>query len=64
VTQARLRATLLSAFAAEPLLAPFRVVELEGSAEDWQEQLTEAGAEPYELVEIVGTRAVFRLRRP
>jgi len=40
------------------------VVELEVSAEEWEAQLTEAGAEPYELVEVVGARAIFRLRRP
>ena len=62
VTQARLRAAILGAL--EPLLAPFRVVELEGSAEEWEAQLTHAGAEPYELVDVVGSRAIFRLRRP
>jgi hypothetical protein len=48
-----------------PRTAPaFRVVELEGSADDWAEQLNAACNGPYELLEIVGSRAVFGLRRP
>jgi hypothetical protein len=42
----------------------FRVIELEGSAEEWEEQLAEAAEGPYELREIVGKRAIFELRRP
>jgi ATP-dependent Clp protease ATP-binding subunit ClpC len=45
-------------------LPAFRVVELEGNAEEWAEQLNDACDGPYELVEIVGSRAVFALRRP
>lgn len=38
----------------------FRVVELEGSSEDWERQLNEAAGDGYELEQVVGTRAVFR----
>ncbi|HET7046515.1 MAG TPA: Clp protease N-terminal domain-containing protein [Gaiellaceae bacterium] len=38
----------------------FRVVELEGSAADWQASLTGAAADGFELVEVVGARAIFR----
>jgi plasmid stability protein len=41
----------------------FVVVELTGSADDWSDQLNEVGGGPYELVEIVGKRAIFQLTR-
>jgi hypothetical protein len=44
----------------QPLEA-FRVVDLQGGAEEWEAQLNEAAAEGYELVQLVGPRAVFRL---
>jgi hypothetical protein len=55
--------------ASEPLVSAspvreYRVVELEGTAADWEDELLDLGGRGYELVEIVGTRAIFRLRRP
>jgi plasmid stability protein len=38
----------------------FRVVALEGAADDWESQLNEAAALGYELIEIVEGRAIFR----
>jgi ATP-dependent Clp protease ATP-binding subunit ClpC len=38
----------------------FRVVELEGSASDWQASLTSGAADGFELIEVVGARAIFR----
>jgi len=38
----------------------FRVVLLEGESEDWEQQLNDAAALGYELVEIVDRRAIFR----
>ena len=46
--------------AAEADPPPLRVVELEGTADDWEAALNAAAADGYELVEIVGSRAVFR----
>jgi plasmid stability protein len=45
-------------------IKPFRVIQLEGEAEEWEEQLQDAADGPYELLQIVGTRAVFGFRRP
>lgn len=59
-----LRLPLLVQPDATRLLQPFKVIELEGSAEEWAEQLNDACDGPYALVEIVGTRAVFAVRRP
>jgi plasmid stability protein len=39
----------------------FRVVELTGTAEDWERQLNSLAARGHELVEIVSGRAVFRV---
>ena len=39
--------------------AGFRVVELQGEAEDWEHQLNELASRGYVLVEIVGGRAIF-----
>jgi hypothetical protein len=65
---AALRAALLGASIA-PLvsvtpLRAYRVVELEGTAADWEDELLDASEHGYALVEVVGTRAIFRLRRP
>ena len=40
--------------------AAFRVVELEGSSAEWEARLNEAAADGFELVEVVGQRAIFR----
>jgi antitoxin FitA-like protein/ClpA/ClpB-like protein len=40
---------------------PFRVLDLEGAAADWESSLNEAAAEGYELVSVVDRRAVLRL---
>lgn len=45
-------------------IKPFRVVQLEGDAGEWEEQLQDTAGGVYELLEIVGTRAIFGLRRP
>jgi hypothetical protein len=42
----------------------FFVCELEGGPEAWQDALNQAADAGYDLVEIVGTRAIFGLRRP
>jgi plasmid stability protein len=42
-------------------VAPFRVLELEGAAADWESSLNEAAAAGYELVSVVDRRAVLRL---
>jgi ATP-dependent Clp protease ATP-binding subunit ClpC len=42
----------------------YRVVELQGTAADWEEELLDVSGRGYELAEIVGTRAILRLRRP
>src|SRR5262245_34057803 len=39
---------------------PFRVLDLEGRAADWEAQLNDAAAESYELLAIVDRRAVLR----
>lgn len=48
------------AFAQPRELPGFRVVELEGSPAEWEARLNETAEEGYELVEVVGTRAIFR----
>jgi hypothetical protein len=40
--------------------APFQVVELDGSASDWEATLNDAAAGGYELVSLVDRRAVLR----
>lgn len=59
-----LRTKLLTSLAKARPVRRFRVVELEGKADEWEEQLAEASEGPYELREIVGERAIFELRRP
>jgi ATP-dependent Clp protease ATP-binding subunit ClpC len=59
-----LRALLIDAITWSAPIRRFRVVELEGTAEEWEEQLVGGSEGPYELIEIVGTRAIFGLRRP
>jgi coenzyme F420-reducing hydrogenase alpha subunit len=39
--------------------AGFRVVELTGEAEDWEQQLNQLASRAYVLVEIVGGKAIF-----
>ena len=59
----KVRACLLRARAEQPPLEEagmFAVVELAGSPEEWQERLNAAADEGYELVQIVGQRAIFR----
>jgi plasmid stability protein len=56
-----LRLALLTVPGSAPVPS-FKVVELEGSAEEWADRLNDACDGPYELVEIVGTRAVLGLR--
>ena len=46
----------------EPGEPAFRVVELDGSADDWQERLNAAAEDGYDLVEVVGGRAILRRR--
>jgi plasmid stability protein len=41
--------------------APFRVLELAGSSEEWEAQLNGADAAGYELLEIVERRAILKL---
>jgi len=55
------RAGLHEALEAAPPVPPFRVLELDGGAEDWESALNEAAAAGYELVSIVDRRAVLRL---
>jgi Clp amino terminal domain, pathogenicity island component/Antitoxin FitA-like, ribbon-helix-helix len=43
--------------------AGFRVVELTGEAEDWEEQLNQLASRGYVLVELVGSRAIFSAPR-
>ena len=38
---------------------PFRVIQLDGTAEEWEGQLNTAAADGYELVSLVGDRAVL-----
>jgi ATP-dependent Clp protease ATP-binding subunit ClpA len=40
----------------------FRVIELSGTAEDWETQLNSLAARGYELVEIVSNRAIFTMQ--
>ena len=62
---AKVRACVLQARAARGVRAdfepepPFRVLELDGDARAWEAQLNEAAAEGYDLVEIVGSRAIL-----
>ena len=46
----------------EPAEPAFRVVELDGSADEWQERLNAAAEDGYDLVEVVGRRAILRRR--
>jgi hypothetical protein len=58
-------ATLRRGLAVPPPAEPpagFRVVELAGSADDWEQQLNSLAARGYELVEIVAGRAIFRVQ--
>lgn len=55
------RAALREALEAAPPVPRFRVLELEGTAEDWETSLNEVGAAGYELVSVVDRRAVLRL---
>jgi len=41
--------------------APFRVLELDGEAGDWETALNDAAAAGYELVSVFDRRAVLRL---
>jgi len=57
----RIRRCLVAAVATPaPPAAPFRVLELSGAAAEWEGRLNEASASGYELVEIVGERAIFK----
>ena len=62
----RLRASVLLGRARHPHATPgepadeFRVVELAGSAVEWEGQLNAAAADGLELVEVVERRAIFR----
>ena len=58
-----LRAVLLTSLAPGPAPQRFKVVELEGTAGEWEAQLDDAASGVYELVQIVGTRAILALRR-
>jgi len=55
------RAALHDALDAAPPGPPFRVLELEGAAEEWEAALNDAAAAGYELVSVVDRRAVLRL---
>jgi len=55
------RAAIHDALEAAPPIPPFRVLELEGGAGDWEAQLNDAADAGYELVSIVDRRAVLRL---
>jgi hypothetical protein len=55
------RAALHEALEAAPPVPPFRVIELEGAAEDWEAALNDAASAGYELVSVVDGRAVLRL---
>jgi hypothetical protein len=55
-----LRHALHDALEHEADEAPFQVVELDGSATDWEAQLNGAAADGYELVSVVERRAVLR----
>jgi ATP-dependent Clp protease ATP-binding subunit ClpA len=55
------RTALHDALEAAPPVPPFHVIELEGSADAWEEQLNDAATEGYELVSIIDRRAVLRL---
>ncbi len=55
------RAALHEALEAAPPVSPFRVLELEGAAADWESALNEAAAAGYDLVSVVDRRAVLRL---
>jgi plasmid stability protein len=57
-------ATLGRGLAVAPRAVPpagFRVVELAGTADDWERQLNSLADQGYELVEIVAGRAIFRV---
>jgi hypothetical protein len=58
------RDAVLRLLAEEPAAAPYRVLRLTGSAEQWTEQLNEAAADGWELVETVAAgpdrRAILR----
>ena len=54
------RAALREALEAVPPVPPFRVIELEGAAADWESSLNGAAAAGYELVSVVDRRAVLR----
>jgi hypothetical protein len=54
------RAALHDALEAAPPVLPFRVVELEGAAADWEAALNDAAATGYELVSVVDRCAVLR----
>lgn len=68
--EGRLRRSLLTdpgaaRFRMSPLSAPmgeasFRVILLDGEADNWEKQLNDVAALGYELVEIVDRRAIFR----
>ena len=55
-----LRAALHDALEAA---SPFRVIELEGAAADWEASLNEAARAGYELASVLDRRAVLRLTR-
>ena len=55
------RAALHEALDASPPVPPFRVLDLEGAATDWETRLNDAAAAGYELVSIVDRRAVLRI---
>src|SRR3954451_11963845 len=55
------RVALHEALEAAPPVPRFRVLELEGVAEDWESALNEAATAGYELVSVIDRRAVLRL---
>jgi len=57
----RLRRCLHDALNATPLdeSGPFRVIQLDGTPEEWEGQLNSAAADGYELESLVGDRAVM-----
>lgn len=60
IDAATVRAAPYVVAAGGPTELEFRVVELDGAADDWERQLNEPADDGFELVQIVGTRAVFR----
>jgi len=56
-----IRAALRESLEGGASAAPFRVLQLDGAAADWESSLNEAAAEGYELVSVVDRRAVLRL---